>query len=57
MSWGEAELTVFSKAEDAHSEGVANALGIPLKILDSPSTNEVETCLEQFSINARVCRE
>jgi adenylate kinase len=57
MSWGEAELTVFSKAEDAHSEGVANALGIPLKILDSPSTNEVETCLEQFSINARVCCE
>lgn len=57
ISWGEAELTVFSKAEATHSEEVANALGIPLKILDSPSTNEIETCLEQFSINASICRE
>lgn len=54
MSWDEAELTAFSKAEDSHGEDIAKALGIPLKILDSPSSKVVETCLEQFSINASV---
>lgn len=49
MSWSEVELTEFSKAEDAHGAEVAMALGIPLKILDSPSVQEVETWLERLS--------
>lgn len=49
MSWSEAELTEFSKSEDAHGAEVAEALGIPLKILDSPSTREVESWLERLT--------
>ncbi|MCJ0765359.1 ATP-binding protein [Variovorax terrae] len=56
MSWSEAELTEFSKAEDAHGAEVAKALGIPLKILDSPSAQEVEAWLERFSKSARAPR-
>ena len=49
MSWSEAELTEFSNAEDSHGAEVANLLGIPLKILDLPSTQEVEAWLVQLS--------
>lgn len=49
LSWSEAELTEFSEAEDAHGAVVAEALGIPLKILDAPSAQEVETWLERRS--------
>ncbi|MBU0589206.1 MAG: AAA family ATPase [Gammaproteobacteria bacterium] len=52
MSWTEAELSEFSMAEDAHSAEVAEVLGIPLKILDSPSAHEVETWLERLSKDA-----
>lgn len=48
MSWSEAELADFSKAEDAYSAEVANVLGIPLKTLDSPTAQEVETWLKRF---------
>ncbi len=48
-SWSAAELTAFSNAEDAHGAEVAKTLGIPLKILQSPSLQEVETWLERFS--------
>ena len=54
MSWTEAELAEFSKAEDAHSAEVAEILGIPLKTLDSPTTQEAETWLERFSNAAGV---
>lgn len=56
MSWTEAELAEFSKAEDAHSAEVAEALRIPLKILDSPTTQEVETWLKQLSEGEGVFR-
>lgn len=46
ISWSEAELTEFSKAEDAHGAEVTKALDIPLKTLDSPSPQEVETWLK-----------
>lgn len=49
MSWTEAELADFSKAEDAHSAEVAEVLGIPLKTLDSPTAQEVETWLKRLS--------
>lgn len=49
MSWTVAELFEFSRAEDAHSAEVAEVLGIPLKILDSPSVQDVETWLERHS--------
>lgn len=49
MSWTVAELVDFCKAEDAHSAQVAGALGIPLKTLDSPTAQEVETCLKGLS--------
>ncbi len=49
MSWTEIELAEFSKAEEAHSAEIAQVLGIPLKVLDSPTTQEVETWLEQLS--------
>ena len=49
MSWSEAELADFSKAEDAHSAEVADVLGIPLKTLDSPTAQEVETWLKRLS--------
>ena len=48
MSWSEAELADFSKAEDAHSAEVADVLGIPLKPLDSPTAQEVETWLKRL---------
>ena len=57
LSWSETELTEFSKAEDAHSAEVAKALGIPLKILDSPSAQEVETWLERLSKGAGTSRQ
>ncbi|MBN9474143.1 MAG: hypothetical protein ABS43_00525 [Bordetella sp. SCN 67-23] len=49
MSWTEAELADFSKAEDTHSAEVAEVLGIPLKTLDSPTAQEVETWLKRLS--------
>ncbi len=49
MSWTETELTKFSEAEDAHGAKIAEALGIPLQILDSPNAQEVETWLERLS--------
>jgi adenylate kinase len=56
ISWSEAELTEFSKAEDDHGAEVAKLLGIPLKILDSPNIQEVETWLERLSKGARAAR-
>ena len=53
-SWTEAELAEFSKAEDAHSAEVASVLGIPLKTLDSPTAQEVETWLARLSKGAGV---
>ena len=55
-SWTEVELTEFSMAEDAHSAEVTEVLGIPLKILDSPSALEVETWLERLSKGAGAAR-
>jgi len=49
MSWSEAELAEFSKAEDVHSAEVADVLGIPLKTLDSPTAQEVEAWLKRLS--------
>ncbi|WP_182345394.1 ATP-binding protein [Comamonas koreensis] len=49
MSWSEAELADFNKAEDSHSVEVTEILGIPFKTLDSPSPQEVETWLKQVS--------
>lgn len=57
MSWSEAELTEFSKAEDAHGAEVAKQLCIPLKILNSPSTQEVETWLERLAKDAGASRQ
>jgi adenylate kinase len=56
MSWSEAELAEFSKAEDAHGAEVVKALSIPLKILDSPSTQQVEAWLERLSKGAGASR-
>ena len=56
-SWTEAELAEFSKAEDTHSAEVAALLGIPLKALDSPTAQEVETWLEVLSKGAGVFRQ
>lgn len=53
MSWSEAELTNFSNAEDAHSIEVAKILDIPLKVLDTPSTQDMETWLRRFSKSAK----
>lgn len=57
MSWTEAELSDFSMAEQAHSAEVAEALGIPLKILDSPNAQEVETWLDRLSKGAGAYRQ
>lgn len=48
-SWTDSELAEFDKAEKGHSAEVAGALGIPFKSLDSPTPQEVETWLKQFS--------
>ena len=53
-SWTEAELAEFSKAEDAHSAEVASVLGIPLKTLDSPTAQEMETWLARLSKGAGI---
>lgn len=45
MSWTEAELADFSKAEDVHSAEVTKVLGLRLKTLDSPTVLEVEAWL------------
>lgn len=55
-SWTEAEVAEFSEAEDAHSAEVAEVMGIPLKALDSPTAQEVETWLERLSIGIGVSR-
>lgn len=47
MSWTEAELTKFSKAEEDHGTEVAGALGIPMTTLDSPSAETVEAWLKR----------
>lgn len=57
MSWTEAELSKFSEAEDTHGAEVADALGIPLRILDSPSIEEMAACLEQLSKTASMSRQ
>lgn len=57
MSWSEAELTEFSKAEDAHGAEVAKLLSIPMKILDAPCDQEVEAWLERLSKDSdALCR-
>lgn len=55
-SWTEAEVADFSKAEDSHSAEVAQVMGIPLKVLDSPTAQEVETWLERLSKGMGVSR-
>lgn len=55
-SWTEAELAEFIKTEDAHSAEAAKVLGIPLKALDSPTAQEVETWLERLSKGVGVSR-
>lgn len=49
MSWTDVELAEFSNAEDVHSAEVARVLGIPLKSLDSPTAQEVESWLKRLS--------
>lgn len=49
-SWSDDELTVFSNAEDVHAQDVAEALDIPLTILDAPSVEVVESWLDRLSI-------
>ncbi|AHB08274.1 hypothetical protein U875_05135 [Pandoraea pnomenusa 3kgm] len=56
-SWAEEELAEFSKAEEVHSAEVAEVLGIPLKTLNSPTTQEVETWLKRLSKGAGVSRQ
>lgn len=53
MTWSEAELESFSRAEDAHCAEVANTLGISLTILDAPSADDVEAWLKLQSQSAR----
>jgi len=48
-SWNEAELAIFSEAEEDHGSEVARVLKIPIVILDMPSLHEVETCLQRLS--------
>lgn len=48
MSWSEAELAIFSEAEEEHGTHVARALNIPIVILDMPSPQEMETCLQRL---------
>jgi adenylate kinase len=48
MSWSEAELAIFSEAEEEHGTHVARALNIPIVILDMPNLQEVETCLQRL---------
>lgn len=55
-SWTEAEVADFSKAEDAHSAEVAEVMGIPIKALESPTAQEVETWLERLSKGMGVSR-
>lgn len=57
MSWTEAELVDFSKAEDVHSAEVAEVLSIPLKALDSPTAQEVESWLKRLSKGVGVSRQ
>ncbi len=57
MSWTEAELADFSKAEDVHSAEEAEVLGIPLKFFDSPTIQEVEAWLNRLSKGASFSRE
>lgn len=57
MSWTEAELDDFSKAENAHGAEVAEVLGIPLKTLDSPTAQEVEAWLKRFAKGRGVFRQ
>lgn len=47
-SWSEAELAKFSEAEEEHGTHVARALNIPIVILDMPSPQEIETCLQRL---------
>lgn len=49
MSWSEAELAIFSEAEEEHGTRVARALNIPIMILNMPSPQEVETCLQRLA--------
>lgn len=48
-SWSEAELAIFSEAEEEHGTHVARALNIPMVILDMPSPQEMETCLQRLA--------
>lgn len=56
MSWTDIELAEFGKAEDVHSAEVAGVLGIPLKTLNSPTSQEVEIWLERLSKGADTSR-
>ena len=48
MSWSEAELAIFSEAEEEHGTNVARALNIPMVILEMPNPQEMETCLQRL---------
>jgi adenylate kinase len=47
-SWSDDELAAFSKAEDQHGQDVAQALDIPLTILDAPSVDLVVSWLDRL---------
>lgn len=48
-SWSEAELAIFSEAEEEHGTHVARVLNIPMVILDMPSLQEMEACLQRLA--------
>lgn len=48
-SWCEAELAIFSETEEEHGTHIARVLKIPMVILDMPSSQEMETCLQRLS--------
>ena len=49
MSWSETELGIFSGTEEEHGTHIARALKIPMVILDMPSSQEMEACLQRLS--------
>lgn len=48
-SWSDDELAAFSNAEDEHGQDVAQALDIPLTMLDAPSVDLVVSWLDRLS--------
>jgi adenylate kinase len=49
ISWSETELAVFSQAEEEHGTHVARTLKIPMVVLDMPSSQEMEFCLQRLT--------